>query len=51
MKKIIISGTAKDVSKIIKNMIQKYGGETTLQEYITKKNKFKLHNREEVWLC
>ena len=51
MKKLIICGTAKDVLRIIENLVNKYGGETTLSEYIAKKNKFKLHNKNEVWLC
>ena len=51
MKKLIICGTAKDVSRIIENLVNKYGRETTLSEYIAKKNKFKLYNKNEVWLC
>ncbi|MHA1873357.1 MAG: hypothetical protein ACTSVB_04515 [Candidatus Heimdallarchaeaceae archaeon] len=51
MKKLIISGTPKDVAEIINNLCRRYGKETTLNDFIGKYNRFKLTNKQEVWLC
>lgn len=39
MKKLIIVGTVEEVTKIINNIIERYGGKTKVLEYLKKMEK------------
>jgi len=53
MKKLIICGTPKDVRRIIENLCKRYGGETTIADFIYRHNRVRplIRNKEEVFLC